>query len=278
MSRPLIIDSFPINNELAMLEMRLETMAEAVDHFIAVEADVDHQDHPKPFHISENIDRFARWADKLTVVRATGMPTLADDPDPWARELAQREYVLDGLREIPGVGPDTIVLHGDVDEICRPLHVRNVRPKVPARPGLLPDGTVDLGFVSFDQRGHFFAVDWLYPDGWRGTVAGTIKQIIELGPNPFRKMRNLRNWNPAVLEDAGWHFSWLGGQQAAIAKLGSFCHPEVAERTLHGLQSDRYLREGMHLDGRVMQPVDVNDEWPAYIVERRCPSEWFRPR
>jgi hypothetical protein len=52
----------------------------------------------------------------------------------------------------------------------------------------------------------------------------------------------------------------------------------VAERTLHGLQSDRYLREGMHLDGRVMQPVDVNDEWPAYIVERRCPSEWFRPR
>jgi DNA-binding transcriptional ArsR family regulator len=81
-----------------------------------------------------------------------------------------------------------------------------------------------------------------------------------------------------ALRDAGWHFSWLGGQKAALAKLGSFCHPEVAERTLHGLKSDRYLREGMHLDGRIMKPVDVNDEWPAYIVERRCPTEWFRPR
>jgi hypothetical protein len=280
-SRPLVIDTFPINNELAMLEMRLETMAEAVDFFIAVEADVDHQDNPKPFHISDNIERFAPWADKLVVVRATGLPTIDDDPDPWARELMQREYVLDGLKDIATrveLSPDTIVLHGDVDELCRPLHIRNVRPTIPKRTVLQPDGKPDIGFVTFEQRGHFFAVDWLYPDVWGGTVAGTMRQVIELGAYPFQKMRNTRNWNQATLVDAGWHFSWLGGQKAALDKLGSFCHPEVAERTLHGLSTDRYLREGMHLDGRVMAPVDVNDEWPAYIVERRCPTEWFRPR
>jgi beta-1,4-mannosyl-glycoprotein beta-1,4-N-acetylglucosaminyltransferase len=170
----MIVDTFPINNELDMLEMRLETMAPAVDYFIAVEADVDHQDHPKPFHITDNLDRFEKWADKLIVVQAKGLPTNDDDPDPWARELAQREYVLDGLRDIPGVDEDTIVLHGDVDEICRPLYVRNVRPKFPARPTLLVDKTVDLGFVSFDQRLHCFAVDWLHPDPWGGTVAGTL--------------------------------------------------------------------------------------------------------
>lgn len=275
----MIVDTFPINNELEMLTMRLETMSPAVDYFVAVEADVDHQDNPKPFHISDNLDRFTRWADKLIVVKATGLPTVEDDPDPWARELMQREYVLDGLRNIPGIDENAIILHGDVDEICRPLHVRNVRPKVPARPGLLPDGKPDLGFVTFEQRGHFFAVDWLYPDVWGGTVAGTVKQVMELGPYPFQKMRNLRNWNPSVLTDAGWHFSWLGGQEAAMRKLGSFCHPEVAERTLHGLSSDRYLREGMHLDGRVMAPVEVErGEWPDFIVDRRCPTEWFRPR
>ena len=281
----MIIDTFPINNELDMLECRLETMSEAVDFFIAVEADVDHQDHPKPFHISDNSDRFAQWSDKLIIVQATGMPTHDEDPDPWARELAQREYVLDGLREVDrraGLGKHDIVLHGDVDEICKPLHVRNVRPKFPKRPGALPDHTVDRGFVSFEQRGHFFAVDWLHPDPWCGTVAGTIEQIMALhvdhGANPFQRMRNLRNWNRSVLPDSGWHLSWLGGQEATLAKLGSFCHPEVADRTLIGLQTDRYLKEGMHLDGRMMTPVDVNDEWPAYISEHRCPSEWFRPR
>jgi len=156
------------------------------------------------------------------------------------------------------------------------LFVRNVRPKPPTRPRLLPDGTLDLGFVSFAQRGHFFAVDWLHPDPWGGTVAGTLEQVAQIGM--FHKMRNLRNWNVSVVHDSGWHLSWLGGREAAMKKMGSFCHPEVAERTETGLKSDRYLREGLHLDGRRMAPVEVNDEWPAYIVERRCPPEWFRPR
>jgi hypothetical protein len=281
-SRPLIVDTFPINNELDMLECRLDTMAEAVDYFIAVEANVDHQDHPKPFHVTENFGRFAGWADKLIVVKATGMPTLDEDPDPWARELAQREYVLDGLREIDGVDETTIVLHGDVDEICRPIHVRNVRPKFPKRPTLLVDGKPDLGFVTFEQDGHFFAVDWLHPDPWGGTVAGTVAQIMALQAqhtrNPFQRMRNLRNWNVTALPQSGLHLSWLGGKEATLAKLGSFCHPEVADRTLTGIESDRYLKEGFHLDGRRMAPVDVDETWPPYIAERRCPTEWFRPR
>ena len=266
MSRPLIVDSFPINNELDHLQMRLEEMSPAVDFFIAVEANVDHQDHPKPFILSDNLERFAPWADKLVVVRATGLPTHADDPDPWARELAQREYIIQGLRDInqcAELNHETIILHGDLDEVCRPLHIRNVRPRD--------------GFVSFGQRLHCFAVDWLHPEEWCGTVAGTLCQVMALGQNPFQKMRNTRNANP-VLPDSGWHFSWLGGKEAAMKKLGSFCHPEIAERTLVGLTSDLYLREGYHVDGRRMSPVDVDDSWPAFIYERRCPSEWFRPR
>ena len=266
MSRPLVIDTFMINNEFAMLECRLETMDPAVDFFIAVEADVDHQDHPKPYHITENLERFAAWSDKLIVVRATGLPTAEFDPDPWARELAQREFVFEGIKQINERRPiaeSDIILHGDVDEICKPLHVKNVRPR-------------DT-YISFEQFGHFFAVDWLHPDPWGGTVAATARQVLALGQWPFQKLRNTRNANPSLAQ-SGWHFSWLGGQEAAMKKLGSFCHPEIAERTLVGLTSDLYLREGFHVDGRRMTPVDVDDTWPAYIFERRCPSEWFRPR
>jgi hypothetical protein len=266
MSRPLVIDTFMINNECEMLECRLETMDPAVDFFIAVEADVDHQDHPKPYHITENLDRFAAWSDKLIVIRATGLPTHAFDPDPWARELAQREYAFEGLKQINNlrpIGESDIILHGDVDEICRPIHVKNVRPRD--------------SFVSFEQSLHCFAVDWLHPDAWGGTVAATTRQLMSLGKWPFQKLRNTRNANQS-LPQSGWHLSWLGGRDAALKKLGSFCHPEIAERTLVGLTSDLYLREGFHVDGRRMTPVDVDDTWPAYIFERRCPSEWFRPR
>lgn len=266
MSRPLVIDTFPFNNEMDMLQCRLEEMYDAVDFFVAVEADVDHQDHAKPYHLSDNRAQFDAWAEKLIIIRATGLPTLADDPDPWARELAQREFAMDALRQINArteLKPTDIILHGDVDEVCRSLAVKNVR--------------ANGGFVTFEQRLHCFAVDWLHPDPWGGTVAAQVKDFAAQGQWPFQKLRNTRNYNVAI-PDAGWHLSWLGGKEAALKKLGSFCHPEIAERTLVGLSTDLYLREGFHVDGRRMTPVDVDDTWPAYIAERRCPTEWFRPR
>ena len=72
MSRPPVVDTFMVNDEFDILQMRLETMSPAVDWFVAVEADVDHQNHPKPYRLSENLDRFDFWADKLIVVQASG--------------------------------------------------------------------------------------------------------------------------------------------------------------------------------------------------------------
>jgi beta-1,4-mannosyl-glycoprotein beta-1,4-N-acetylglucosaminyltransferase len=283
--RPLIVDTFPIHDELLMLECRLEEIGNAVDYVIAVEADVTHQDKPKPYVLSDNLDRFARWKDKLVVVQATGLPTIDDDPDPWARELAQRGYVFDGLAQIPDLADDDIILHGDVDEIPTALHARNVRPQ----PGW---------FVSFGQRMHSFAVDWLHPDEWYGTTAARWATVRELGDNvnAFARMRDRRNrhlWEPGhpdgswafwknnpehVLHNAGWHLSWLGGQEAAFKKLRSFCHPEVADKIEEGLTADVFIREGWHVDGRKMKPVEVDHTWPKWIVDGNAPANWYRPR
>lgn len=271
---PRIIDTFMIHDELDMLEMRLTELADVVDHFVAVEADVTHQDNPKPYYLSESLGRFDAWADKLIVVRATGLPTVADDSDPWARELSQRAFVADGLARI-GVDDDDILLHGDVDEIPRRIAARNVRPK-------------GDWFVSFEMTLHCFAVDWLHPDPWYGTVAGRAGAVAKLGDsvNAFARMRDKRNrWtepgakvNPQPLLDAGWHFSWLGGNEAARKKLASFCHPEVADRIDAGLKGDMFYREGMHVDGRKQSPIDVDHTFPRWIVGGHAPASWYRLR
>lgn len=294
MSRPLIVDTFMMNDELDMLTCRLATMSPAVDYFIAIEADVDHQDHPKPYHLTENIDRFAEWADKLIVVQATDLPTLADDVmlphdlRQWSREWAQRDWVWEGLKRVPGLADDSIVLHGDIDEICDPLHIRNARPR-------------RREFVVFAQAMFSFAVDWMHPDAWGGTVAVTVATAREIGnreivdgelqhPGAWQLIRNNRNglitvylsdggygWRSRVLSESGWHFTWIGGPQASATKLGAFCHPEVADRITTGLKSNSFVREGFHVDGRKMLPVDVDETWPAWIREH-APTTWFRPR
>lgn len=272
MARPLIVDTFPINDEMDMLECRLTEIFDAVDYCVAVEADVTHQDNPKPYYLTENLDRFAAFKDKLIVVRASGLPTVEEDPDPWARELGQREHVATGLEQI-GVSSNDIILHGDLDEIPRALFVRNVRPA----PGW---------FVTFHQRMHCFAVDWQHPDPWFGTVAARAATISALGDAPFARVRDKRNrWsqpgsqvNPQPLVESGWHLSWLGGRDAGLRKLGAFCHPEIADRTQTGLEADLYYREGYHVDGRRQQAVDVDDTWPKWIVDGHAPQSWFRPR
>jgi hypothetical protein len=279
--RPLVIDTFPVHDELDLLECRLVEIYDSVDYFVAVEAEVTHQDNPKPWYVTDNLSRFSDWKDKLIVVQAKGLPTAAEDPNPWARELAQRGYVQQGL-DLIGVKDDDIILHGDVDEIPRGIFARGVRPK----PGLV---------VPFHQRLHCFAVDWLHPDPWYGTVAfraGMIPWLAAERPtamsmplNAFARARDKRNgqgqphtYTQEPLVDAGWHLSWLGGQERAFHKLGAFCHPEVRDRIEVGLRSDQFMREGQHVDGRKMAPVEVDDSWPRWIVEGHAPESWFRPR
>jgi beta-1,4-mannosyl-glycoprotein beta-1,4-N-acetylglucosaminyltransferase len=247
-----IWDTFMVNQELDMLECRLYEL-ESIPNLIhvAVEADVDHQDHPKPYHLSENLGRFEQWKDRLVVVRATGLPTFADDPDPWAREHAQREFCPQGMAD---AAFDDVVLHGDIDEIPTVVVTRNI--------GL-------RGFVSFTQRGHFWSLRWEYPQPWFGTVAGRARDV-----RSFGAMRDTRNVARKI-PNAGWHLSWLGGADAALTKVGSFCHPEVRDRIVDGLEADRFLRDGVHVDGQVMARCEIDSTFPRWIRDGHCPESWL---
>ena len=265
MTRPKIVDTFPFHDELDLLECRLTELYDTVDHFVLVEAEVTHQDRPKPWHYLENAERFAPFADKIVSVQATGLPGVDEFPDPWAREHAQRDHIVTGIAQLD-LADDDIILQSDVDEIPRPLYVRNVRPK---------------GLEVFGQRGYFWAVDWLYPQIWQGTVAGTVRSIQGLGDRPFVRMRNARTTAPMRphMRDAGWHLSWLGGPERVTKKVGSFCHPEVEAQISGAIANDNfYYREGFHVDGERMAPVDVDETWPKWIVEGNAPASWYRPR
>lgn len=256
----MIIDAFPFFDEFDMLECRLTEIGDAVDVVLAVEADLTHQGQPKPYHLTENLDRFERWWDKLVVVRAE-LPTLEESGDPWKRERAQREWIS-AIDDLPGLSGSDIVLQSDVDEIPRRLQTLNVRP--------------GGGLVVFQNRFHPFAVDWLHPMPWKGTVAGTVDSIRQLGDQPFARMRDSRLWGPVPpgFDDAGWHFSWVGADP--MSKATAFAHPEVTNRVADG--GDRFRSEGVHVDGERLRPVDVDSSWPRWVQDGNAPQSWYRPR
>ena len=237
--------------ELDMLECRLTELENVPDLVhVLVEADTDHQGHPKPYHFTENRERFAAWGDRLRIVRATDLP---DSPDAWDREHAQREWVAEALTD---ADPDDVVLHGDLDEIPTDTFARNVKPR---------------GFVAAGQRFHCFAVDWLHPMVWPGTVAGHVRHI-----STFAAMRSAR-LTVQIIPRSGWHFSWVGGHAYTIEKTRTFCHPEVLDWSAEALDRGDFYTHGYHVDGQRLDAVEVDRTWPRWIAERRCPDDWFRP-
>jgi hypothetical protein len=165
-----------------------------------------------------------------------------------------------------------VIMQSDVDEIPR-SHLMGVPLYNVVRPG----GDV----VAFGQRGHFWAVDWLYPKTWFGTVAATANTLMRMGGARFGHMRTLRNQVGCRphMRDAGWHLSWLGGPERVTKKVNSFCHPEVEDRIRGAIDNDNfYWREGFHVDGERMAPVEVDESWPKWIQAGNAPESWYRPR
>ncbi len=250
----MIIDTVPVNDELDLIEARLYEL-ENVPNLIhvMVEGDVTHQGRSKPYHLSDNADRFNKWAERLIIVRATGLPTIEEAPDPWAREYATREFCRVGLVEA-GADDNDVVLHGDLDEIPRALVVRNLNPR---------------GMVGLEMTGHFWSCKWVYPYPWRGTVAVKAGNFTS-----FCDVRDARNVAPRI-PDAGWHLSWLGGADMARTKVTSFCHPEVERRVEEGIATGRFITDGWHLDGAKMTRCEIGDDHPRYVRDGLCPESWL---
>jgi hypothetical protein len=97
----MIIDAFPLFNELDILELRLTELSPVVDRFVIVEANRTHKGTLKPLHYAENAQRFAEWKDKIVHVvwryatRATGLAAIR------RREMMQRNAILAGVRTAP---------------------------------------------------------------------------------------------------------------------------------------------------------------------------------
>lgn len=255
-----VYDSFTFNDELDLLECRLTELDGIADRFILVEATTVQGDgRPKPLHYAENAERFAPWKDRIIHVIADDLPPGAD---PWIREKRQRDWIARGLVDAEA---DDLLIFSDVDEI----------PAVPAVRQAIARG----GGHLYNQRCLIFAVDWELPYMWQGTASLPVGSV----RGSVASVRNFKSSFP-LLQDGGWHMTWLGGTDGIRRKLDAHCHTEANEMIRRRLDAGTLYEKGIFWGGNgpeedtQMAARDVDETWPRWIYERRCPETWFRPR
>ena len=216
----MIIDAFPLFQELDLLEIRLRELYPVVDRFIITEAPVTHKGDPKPLHFAEQRARFAKWLDKIDYIPVLDMPSGEGIAAIRRREMWQRNAILRGLRDVPD---DTVVYISDLDEIPRP-HLLMTE---------IPDGAV----ITYIQKLFYYNLNTSAPARpWPGTRAARAADVRALSPHVIRNglgQSDSEYPTPYFLRDAGWHFSYFGGVERIREKQTQFLHQELvtAENT-----------------------------------------------
>jgi len=221
----MIYDCLPFNNELLLLEIRLNHHSPFVDKFVLTECPYTYSGEEKPLYYDEVKDKepFAKFKDKI-IHNIYDVPP--NGKSGWAYEHNQRNSI-----RLIQFGNNDLIIYADCDELIRD---KTVIDKALNYIKYYPIITLDmeLNWYYFNcviKPGSKFQNDYsmeiCFNHRWR------MAKIIT--PKTFRYFENLYKiresnlWdlsNDYTIKNAGWHFSNLGDPVSIDKKLKSFSH------------------------------------------------------
>ena len=275
-----VYDCFAFFNELDLLELRLRELWDVVDHFVIVEATRTFQKKEKPLYFVQNRERFKQFESKIIHVVVDKYPTFWTKfrrVTSWHYDNHQKEGILKGLA---GAGPDDLIIVSDLDEIPLAQKVTEFRDQAGIRVFEQFQSYYYLNYVCthiHDYGGKAVAQRNRAGFGrWRGTVMLEKKLIKTI--KATRNFRDEEGPHIHLIENGGWHFSYMGGIEKIIHKIDSWTHVEYnnerynsRDKVIQNVMQGRDLfEEGMRYELR-----DLDDPALAFPNEiRRHPARW----
>lgn len=217
-----IIDSFTFFNEVDLLKIRLEFLYKHVDHFIICESNVTHSGTPKSWNFLDNSNKFEAYKDKIIYVQYA--PNLSEydftvkdkefneNAPSWSLERGQRNYISNFLGNF---NSEDVVIVSDADEIWNPELANLLRNNPQIAMARLE---LQFNYYYLNCRG----IGKLN-NVWTSSYFSRISKL--RGNLDLSKLRT--SVSMPVIENAGWHFSYLGGIDSIINKIESFAHQEL---------------------------------------------------
>ena len=257
-----IFDCFTFFNEVELLELRLEETWDAVDFYVIAESELTFTGQKKPLYYLEHADRFRPYRDKIIHLVINDVP---NSNNPFDREHFQRNAVVRGLT---AAKDDDFIMISDVDELIRPDSIRAAQALG--------------GYVVFSIPMYQFYFNLQErPIGWTAAYGFTRKYMNRI-PN-----LSIARWDRTtihagfplpelyhVLNDAGWHFTHLGGIDRLQQKFRSYSHN--ADRWPRAMMQEGALKRHITAGGIVgnfgelAKFVPIDASFPKSIIRREA--------
>lgn len=267
-----IYDTFIFFNELDLLEIRLNILNEKVDYFVIVEANRTFTGIEKPLYYNENKKRFNDFSEKIINVTINDIPDSFDEiyrnyNDPlknsiledcrttpniprnteiqWLREFYQKECIKKGIIE---ADDDDFIFISDLDEIWDP--------------NLEYDFSTEEN-IRLNQRVFTYYLNLESSENWYGTVGTKYKNLKNYSINHIRTPN--RN-QYRIIENAGWHFTFQGGENMIRKKIESYGHQEYNHDLIKN-NIQRSIDNFSDVFGRGFTLSVNNSYLPKYVLD-----------
>jgi len=281
-----VFDSFIFFNELELLELRLNILNDVVDYFVLTESPFTVSGNEKPLYYQENKDRFGKFNDKIIhnvtetipndfshMLEKTKFHVAYKDIDPYGtpfinlpirfqRAIYNRNASAFGI-EKAGASDDDLVITSDADEIINPYVIEDLSWFNP-----------DNHYVALCNA-YYYKLNFLYQDDWMGSRLCTWKHLKNTTIDQHRQ----DHANAYRIENAGWHFSFLGNAENFKLKLASYEHTEN-NTEVNISNAEEKVEKGLDPLNRGMtyRAVPIDESYPEYIQNNQEKyAEFIKP-
>jgi beta-1,4-mannosyl-glycoprotein beta-1,4-N-acetylglucosaminyltransferase len=259
---------FYLHDEIDWLDVKLHEAGDEVDKFIVIECPYDLLHKKKPLYYGENIERFAYFRDKIIHI-------VAEDRIVEGVNMV-RTRLAECYQGFSNCGPDDILIVTDPDAVLKRSTYQKIK-----------QCNMQNHEVAISMDWYFYYMDYLFTkEKFTCCSAFLYKNTVDSEWGTVNRFRPVGT----VIQDAGWHFSKMGGVKALTKHLNGYPHGNCDYPNLIGEEATEKLMqfridEGLCWEGgypgkRVVQYVPYDPKnYPAYVNEHpELFAQFFRNR
>ena len=264
----MIFDCFTYFNDDLMTELRLNTLDKYVDKFVIIEATTDHAGKKKKLNF--NIEKFDNFKNKIRYIVVDDLPKNTKpfyyNRRIWHKNMVREEYQRNQImRGISDAKDEDLIIISDNDEIPNLENLENFKFK---------------NFAVFNQKFFRYKLNLLSEaqTPYQGSRIVRKKYLKgRVTPQWLRHQytKRIKPWqihryftNPVVIENGGWHFSFMISPEKISLKMKAYGHGELNTKKFTDIDyiKERIANQMDVFSDTKLKKIEINETYPDYLI------------
>lgn len=264
----MIFDCFTYFNDDLMTELRLNTLDKYVDKFVIIEATTDHAGKKKKLNF--NIEKFDNFKNKIRYIVVDDLPKNTKpfyyNRRIWHKNMVREEYQRNQImRGISDAKDEDLIIISDNDEIPNLENLENFKFK---------------NFAVFNQKFFRYKLNLLSEaqTPYQGSRIVRKKYLKgRVTPQWLRHQytKRIKPWqihryftNPVVIENGGWHFSFMISPEKISLKMKAYGHGELNTKKFTDIEyiKERIANQMDVFSDTKLKKIEINETYPDYLI------------